>query len=414
MTIATEQPPVTAGPATLQEDAAAVLGRVRSVFGELLASLSGIRRPADLQRELDIDYKMSWRACRIAAATDPLTVGVHVPGPSSMKRFLKKARQRGVPIGLIEATQQAGHDFEGLVRRHAGDRKSFDSMMSALTGDWAEQIDLEQKRTAFRAASHLYGLQVGTGMTCRIINGNKDENRFDICLLQGHMGLRRSRANAPLMLSRHVCSSDYGAIDSSFVREPLDPKGSGDHGVSLLRKFCSHPTPRIRISELSTGEVQADLVGREVGMAAEVTCVLGHVSRNLLSPYSDDTLPRLRNNQVVRVPTEVLVHDVLMPNDLFGEVPVRLFVFTEQSMLDLNPGHEGPGLLPVAESVMHLGRGPAVIHTPDVPRYGELLEYAFDRLGWDAEKFEVYRCRIEYPVMHSVASIQFYLPEKPE
>lgn len=413
MSIATKQTPMTAGPATLQEDAAAVLGRVRSVFGELLASLSGIRRPADLQRALDIDYKMSWRACRIAAATDPLTIGVHVPGPSSLKRFLKRARQRGIPIGLIEATRQAGQDFEALVRRHAGDRKSFDSMISAMTGDWAEQIDLEQKRTAFRAASHLYGLQVGTGMTCRIISGSKDENRFDICRLQGHMGLRRSRPNAPVMLSRHVCSSDFGAIDSSYIREPLDPKGNGDHGVSLLPEFCSRPTPQIRISELSTGEVQAGLVGRDVGMAGEVTCVLGDVSRNILSPYADDTLPRLRLNQDVRVPTAVLIHDVLMPNDLFGEVMPRLFVFTERSMLDLTPGHEGPGLLPVAESVVHLGRGPAVIHTPDVPRYGELLQYAFDRLGWDAEKFEVYRCRIEYPVMHSVASIQFYLPEKP-
>ena len=33
-------------------------------------------------------------------------------------------------------------------------------------------------------------------------------------------------------------------------------------------------------------------------------------------------------------------------------------------------------------------------------------------LGWDPERFDVFRRRVEYPVMHSVVSMQFDLPER--
>ncbi len=49
-----------------------------------------------------------------------------------------------------------------------------------------------------------------------------------------------------------------------------------------------------------------------------------------------------------------------------------------------------------------------------MPRYGEMAAYVFDRLGWDAEQFEVFRCRVEYPVMHSAVVVRFPLPEAPK
>lgn len=63
---------------------------------------------------------------------------------------------------------------------------------------------------------------------------------------------------------------------------------------------------------------------------------------------------------------------------------------------------------------MYLGKGPSVMHTPDVPRYAEMIQYAFDRLGWDEARFDVYRCRVEYPVMPSSVVVRFDLPECPE
>jgi hypothetical protein len=65
------------------------------------------------------------------------------------------------------------------------------------------------------------------------------------------------------------------------------------------------------------------------------------------------------------------------------------------------------------ESVTYLGKGPSVLYTADVPRYPELANYAFERLGWDGERFDVYRCRVEYPVLPSTVAMVFDLPEAP-
>ena len=65
------------------------------------------------------------------------------------------------------------------------------------------------------------------------------------------------------------------------------------------------------------------------------------------------------------------------------------------------------------ESIVYLGKGPSVLHTPEVPRYAEMVQYALDRSGWNASNFDVYRCRVEYPVMPSSVVVQFELPLKP-
>jgi hypothetical protein len=60
---------------------------------------------------------------------------------------------------------------------------------------------------------------------------------------------------------------------------------------------------------------------------------------------------------------------------------------------------------------MCLGQGTSVLPTPDVPRYVEMADYVAERVRWDLDQFEVYRCRVEYPVMHSAVVIRFDLPK---
>lgn len=389
-----------------------VLANVRNTIGELLASLPDLRRPRDLERAIGIDYRLSWRLFQVAQAVDPLAIGSHVPGTAAMRRFLDKAGKYGASAPVITAAREAAQEFDRLVSTYADNRRSFDAMVAAIAGEGGAKLDWEHKRALFQAATRLYGIQVRTHLTCAILNQGSKPDLLDCVSMRGQFAMRRLRPNAPLFVSRHKYSSDYGAVVSDFEREPLDPESMSEHGVSVLSDFCTRPLPETTTSKLATGDVQTDLVGGQVGMDSQVTCVLGDVARNLASPYSDGTLPRIRSNVGTRVPTEVLVQDVMIPADLYGPLDPKLFVFTDRSMLELAPGHEKAGLLPIQESVTHLGRGLGVMHTPDVPRYGEMLRFAFDGLGWDPERFEVYRCRVEYPAMHSIVSMQFYLPER--
>ena len=63
--------------------------------------------------------------------------------------------------------------------------------------------------------------------------------------------------------------------------------------------------------------------------------------------------------------------------------------------------------LPMRVEVATLGRGIDVLHSPDVPQYPEMARFVFERLGWDADSFYAYRCRVDYPVIPSLVRLMF-------
>jgi hypothetical protein len=70
--------------------------------------------------------------------------------------------------------------------------------------------------------------------------------------------------------------------------------------------------------------------------------------------------------------------------------------------------------LPLYETISFLGYGPTAIHTPEVPRYGEMARYVFDKLGWDGEGFRVYRVLMQYPPIPTAVVMKHDLPEPPD
>ena len=50
--------------------------------------------------------------------------------------------------------------------------------------------------------------------------------------------------------------------------------------------------------------------------------------------------------------------------------------------------------------------------TPRGSEQVEMAAWALERVGWDSEKFYVYRCRVKYPVMPSSVVIRYDLPER--
>ena len=60
-----------------------------------------------------------------------------------------------------------------------------------------------------------------------------------------------------------------------------------------------------------------------------------------------------------------------------------------------------------------MGKGPGALYTGDFPKYPDMGRYVFDRLGWDAARFDVYRCRVEYPVLPSSVVMEFALRDTP-
>jgi hypothetical protein len=392
-----------------------VLRGVRTAFAAVIAALpGGIAKAADLQRALKIDMKLSWKVFKVLNATDPLLAGPHVPGPANVATFLKAAAKRGVALALIDAAEQAHKAFQEFVQTHASERAAFDSMVTSLgSSDIAGPMLLQHMRAAFRANRHVWGVQAKTHLRCVLVQPAPQPDMVSFAVVQGYVRLRRLRTQAPLVVSRARVTDNDGTL-RQVVREPIDPAGETEHGIALIREFCSQPLPQFRTVQGSAGFVYGEMICDGVGNRAAVTCIDGHMTPLAGPRYRDERNEFLRSSVRVRIPCEALVFDLLVRAGTWGAIAPTVGVYAED--LSGGPVAGGPqerDRLDIQESITYLGRGPTVLHTPDVPRYTDLARYVFTRLGWEGNAFDVYRCRIEYPVMASTVRIAAELPHRP-
>jgi hypothetical protein len=399
---------------SFEADATIALGRLRSRLGDVIARLpTEISRAADLHHALRIDRNLSWRVFKVATSTDPLATGLVVPGPGHLNTFFRAAAKRGVPVALIDAASRAAADVEEVISKHAGDRATFDSMISSLvTGGRTEQVDLQHRRLAFRGQRHICGVHARTQLSCRAVQPAEDPSLVDIAKVEGYLKLRQIRAGAPLAVFHDLMVDDDGTV-LQLAREPLDPSGMGEHGVALLRRFCSRPLPTFEAVKAEGGFIHGRLRSTGLGNVPAIDCLAGNVTRGA---------PRFRSRHDThghslartRLPTEVLIHDMLVRTGTFAPTqPTAATACEQMGTAPPDLASRSPDWPTFPATVQHLGRGLSVVRTPDVPGYIEMLEYVFDRLGWQSEEFDVYRCRIEYPVLPSTTGISFELADAP-
>lgn len=402
--------------ALFEEIASEVLLRLRKALVDILAALPAeIAKGADLHRVLQIDRKLSWCVFRVASASDPISAGVHVPSRASMRTFFKAVRKQGVSDALIESASRVAADFEDLVDSYAGDRATFDSMVSALAPDEAaEQIDLVHRRLAFRGQRHILGAYAKTHLKFIAMQPNQEKPAWlDGILVQGFVGLRQLRGDAPLVISYSGARNDDGT-PLEMRRAPLEPIPNS-HGMALLQDFCTQPLPELRVVENGENFMRAELATRDVGKRAAIDCVEGHVRLAALPRFSAEGNRIGHTVMAVRTPCESIILDLALHKDTYGPLQPRASAHAEFPGISVwEAVTKDLYRLPGRPAVKYLGRGPSVLHTPDYPRYTELGRYVFERAGWNADEFDVYRCQIEYPVLPSSIVMDFDLPDPPQ
>jgi hypothetical protein len=394
-----------------------VLHRLRTALAEVVAGVPGrVAKPTDLQRALRVDLNLCCKVLKAVSAPGVLPVGLHLPGVLALRSFLKAARKAGVDDAVVDAAVDATEAFNDLVTAHADDRTTFDSMVASLVvSEDAAQVDFQHRRATARGQAHLFGMQARALIKCLLVQPSADDPaQLDLANLTGFVSLRLWRpARSPIVLTPAYTTNDDAAATRPVRREPLDPDADGAGGATLLPEFCEGPGVQLREVPASPGRVLGELVGVGIGNKAAVTCVEGHLNRAAVPRYRDDANRIGGHLAEIRVPCDALFLDLLVRDDTFGPLRPTVNMCADHLAESRAPG-ASPWQRLAYESVEHLGKGASVLYTPDYARYPELARHAFDRLGWDAERFDVYRCRIEYPVLPSTVALFFDLPERPD
>lgn len=399
------------GPAshTLDAEVSEAIGDLRAAYADLLAAIPGDASSSiAVERTLGLNKKLAWQVYRVATAPTPLVAGTRVPGTAAARQVVRAAERLGIDAAIRERIVDGTAAFLDTVNRHADDRSSFDLMVSAVSGDGLAARDEELKRTAFRATRQLAGRYCDVDVYTILAVPGDEPGTVHMCSLRGLVGLRRLRPGVRLEISRHRFDKSGGAVDErEAIVEP-----EGDVPVSVLREFSSQPLPPIRQSVSHDGFVRTFLETRSLGADSAATCFVADVNRNS-NFHGSDGSAGIGHIHRIATPARLLLQDALIDERLIpgDRMPELRILASPNEAERWPPGEDTSALLPVAESVERIGRGPSAVAAPEVPRYAEMVAHVADRLGWDAGRLVVHRARIDHPISQSVAWMRFDLAE---
>lgn len=391
-------------------------------FIEAVAQATGqgspMRKATDLQRALAIPGTLAWQVFRVAHSRNLIAAADTVPGMKAIRRLVRAAEQQGVsPQSVAELTRSAAR-FEDLVQDVAGSRRTFNSLLTGLNRepDWKDE--LHYRRAAFEANSHIWGTQVGTKLVTLVFHPSSAE-RADMLAISGAIDVCRIRGDAPIELCSTAAHSDsLRDMRSEAIVSMGHPLTSNDitaPGCTLLTEFGTQPLPKVHSRVNDRGHLVVELETEDVGQRHAVTAFVAELYRPDVPRYREEEEPALGASVLIKAPIRTLIVDLIIAAGTHGPTlpaPRGYAVANPRGEPILFGGVLDKHQKRILEhcSVVHLGQGPCVLDTADVPRYSQMFREVCRQLGWNPALFHAFRCRVEYAIMPSSVVVGYDLP----
>ncbi len=369
-----------------------------SVVGVIESAGLGSARASEIARALDLDKTLAWKLLKFGTADDARAAFRHLPGMAGIEIVVRAAEAVGVAPDRVASLQTSDRALRRFVERHAGDRKTFEAMLAGERPD--AKGEEEARRAYFQAGSAIWGVRARAQfLTLALRPSATDPDRLDCLQVSGFVGLERLRPDVPWVIRRLRVHEDDGSGAAPFVREPLDPSGvvgasSDERPLSLLPAFSTLPLPSIRQRVGSNGWLYDELETGDVGRAGALDVIAGELYRSVLPLEKREDNVEGRYILTVRTPLERVQLDLLLDPSLTHfrwPLVTVLGNLEERTSSERAPGREVCPAEPAAALSMSGGATP-------LPRYSELVGWAFERAGWGApSSFRGYRASMSYP-----------------
>ncbi len=357
-------------------------------------------RAVDLARTLKLDKTLAWKVARFTIDADPQEAFRHLPGRGGMELVVTAAKKLGIASGRLEEARKADRDLRGLVRLHAGDRRTFEAMLAGVRPDAA--AELEERKAYFKSGSAIWGVRAHAQvLTLALKPADDAPDKLDCISLSGFVRLERLRSDVPWVVRRLRTHADDGTAYEPFERVPLDAAGaasagSGERPLALMADYCSQPLPTIRQRMADNGWLYDEIAPGDVGRPGAVTVVSGERYRHALPRHRSADNTEGRYVLTVRTPLERVQLDLLLHPSLTNFRWPSVTVtgnLEERASSERAPGRE---LFPVR---------PAEAVTPGSASFDanlldlrQLLPDAFERGGFgDVSSYRGFRATVEYP-----------------
>lgn len=410
----------TQAPRDFEADAVSTLTALQTQFSQVLEALPGrARRPVEISRSLGIHQTLAWKLARIVDSADPITIAPHIPGTSGVNIFLSAAEQRGVPSQVLSDVKHGVDAFHRLIDEHAGDRKSLELMLARLGTPEEDVTEINIRKEAFRATSFTWGVQAGTRIALTALGPGSNPDSLDLVSARCIRGFRRLRPETPWIMARSQAwvnpnqgqKCDPGTQPGEVSREPLDPQGFRDTGIPLLRAFSTPSIPGLSARHAGR-ELLEYLAPGPIGNKAAIDYATGEIHRSAWTPFASPDDRNIRMGVQIRLPVESMVYDTVIKRGFINEPRPEISMVGEAGTEWYRQGEHDRESLPFSETMQRVGQGLRAFRIPEFPKYHELARLVFERAAWDPDDFDVFRVRVEYPMLRTALIMRCTLSEQ--
>ena len=381
-----------------------VLGRLRSAIERVVYSLTKtLQNSRSLQNVFAVDLNFSWQVFKMLGSIETLSTVSYVPAAVSMRKFISQAKKKGVTAVLLEETTAAYESFEALVASTTGDREQFESLVMSFTDSpESVQTGMQMRKAAFKAYAHFFGVAAETVALAFMFHPGAKPGTVDFLSVRTAMGLRRMRASTDVVIERLRVSPELAGRDEAFLlSDALDPDAARQHNAAVVPDFCSQPILPMSTEVDSSGNVRTLLEHRDLGVGQEVDITTGRVYRNGPLHLNAEGRPVFQGLTEIARPTRVQVIDTLIHRPSWPNLKTSSGVYAHLTNRNPTDAERSGVRLPCHEKIVAMGSGEDALRISDVPRYAELVKYACHRMNWSFEDMDLYRIRLEYPLMDS-------------
>jgi hypothetical protein len=395
------------------DHAKAVVRSIRGAFSELLTSVgSDPQAPQEFGRRFKLNKNLAWKISKIIQTDDPSVALTQMPGTAGINIFLKSMESAGASSLLLDTARETVQEYEDLIRVHSGDRATLEIMASELSSEGRKQRDEYHRKQLFQGASYVWGVQAKVNLKVGLVGPGSKTGLLDFASVNALIDFRRFRRDVTWVMASRRGRNDDGSKMKTSASEPIDLQFSDVDQAPLMPDFCSQPLPELRRVPTRTGN-NFELVEGPVGNVGARTCVVGAIQRGI--PYCRTPENEWGEHTAISdTPAELMILDLFFHESFSFAIPPEASFYSELTADAPYParGREN-NRLPLTESLQDLGTGPLLVATPEVPRYRQMVQTVFDRMGWSPKEFHGFRMRMVYPPCPTALVLRYRLPEKP-
>lgn len=396
---------------TLEHECRESVGRLRAALIALYDSVGADpSSPQDVSRSFRLNKTLTWNIAKLLEAADGLAAVPHVPGSASIEKVLRATGAQGASDRAQDDVREAAREFERMIEVHVGDRATLDLIIDGLGSNGSPGLELSRKR-AFLGNSGIYGVQAKTNLMTVFLAPNADDpDQLDMVMLRGYVGLRRLRPTVRLPIFRLRQWSKEGQAIGSKRWEPIEP-GAPD---PFLNEFNRDELPEIEAVEGSDG-VDYVLQPGPIGNRGAFDLFFCDMLRSGACRYQTAEDKTGEFGLTLTVPTEQVVFDLIAHRDVGYALDAEAMVYAYFFAAGQREGDwDESSRLPIRQQPVEIAGSPPAVATPFVPRYADIHDHIYTRLGWSPDEFRGVRLAIKYMPLGSSAVLRFGLPPRGE